>query len=221
VTLAISVPATTRTLLTPAQLRAAAGLAATDTSRDIDLAAIGLTVADIICGSGGCNLVGDGITPVTLRQETLIETFRYPVLRRPETPDGPAPLRLARRFLGTVAVVEDDETLVLDTDFEVNAGAGLLYRLSSDQRIIWSANLVVVTYQAGFATVPTPLADVAAEMVARRAGAKRDPMMRSERTEVPGAWAKEQQFWVDATVASDITLDMAEKLSQYRSWRVW
>lgn len=208
----ISVSAADRGLLTAAQLRAAAGLTATDTSRDTELAAIGLTVADIICETG-CGVAGDGITPVTLRQETLVETF-YPEARG-------SSLKLSRRFLGTVTVVEDGATLIDGTDYVAEKGIGNLIRLSSSERRSWSTSTIVVTYQAGFATVPTPLADVAAEMVGRRAGAERDPLMRSERVEVPGVRTVDRAYWVDAAVAVDITPDMAQKLSRYRSGLVW
>ena len=209
--IAITAPATSRALLTAAELRAAAGVAATDTTRDTELAAIGLTVADII--SDWCGLAGDGITPVTLRQETLTETFRLTCRKKP--------LILSRRFLGTVSIVEDDVALVA-ADFLINAGAGLLTRLTSDDvATSWPAAKIVVTYQAGFAAVPTPLADVAAEMVGRRAGAERDPLMKSERKEVPGVYTVDRSYWVDAAEATDITPDMAEKLSRYRSGVVW
>jgi hypothetical protein len=160
--------APTRSLLTAAQLRAAAGLAAADTSKDTELAAIGLAVSDTI--SEWCNVVGDGITPVTLRQETLIETL-WPAY-------SGRPLILSRRFLGTVTIVENAVALV-SADFSINAGAGILTRLSSDAETYWPAGKIVVTYQAGFATVPTPLVDVASDMVSRKLGVTRDPVFSS------------------------------------------
>lgn len=202
--LEVSVVAPTRGLLTTAQLRAAAGLAASDASRDTELAAIGLMVADTI--SEWCNIIGDGITPVTLRQETLIETFYQA--------SGTA-LLLARQFLGTVAVDEAGIALVSGTDFTIEGNR--LIRRSGGALSCWSSEAIVVTYQAGFAIVPTPLADVASEMVARRAGSARDPMMRSERVEIPGVRTIDRSYWVDAADATDITPDMAAKLSRYRT----
>lgn len=217
--LIISVAATTRALLSAAQLRVAAGLSETDTTRDAELAGVGLTVADAI--SDWCNVGGDGLTPVTLRRETLEETFRVTHPRHPRrlarSTEGPAPLILSRRFLGTVAVVENGATLVQDTDFEIEAGPGFLWRLSGDRRVVWQAFLVVVTYQAGFDTVPTPLASVAAEMVSRKTNVARDPMTRMERIEQVGIETIERQFWVDAASAVDITPDMVLKLAAYRT----
>lgn len=207
--LEISVIAPTRALLTTAQLRVAAGLAATNASRDAELSAIGLTVSDII--SNWCNIAGDGITPVTLRQETLIETVRLTC--------GKSPLILSRRFLGTVSVVEADVALAA-TDFSINAGAGMLTRLSSDAETYWPTSKIIVTYEAGFATVPTDLVDVAAEMVARRIGASRDPMMRSERIEVPGVRTVDRSYWVDANDSVDLTPDMQSILNAYRTFAV-
>lgn len=205
----ISVPAPTRGLLTAEQLRAAAGVASDDTSRDTELAAIGLTVADIICKTG-CQISGDGITPVTLRQETLVETF-YPCPRRGSN------LILARRFLGTVALVENGVTLTALSDYTVNKGAGILTRRSNGCVQCWACTAIVVTYQAGFAEVPTDLADVAYEVVSRRTGTARDPLTRMERIEQVGVETIERQFWVDANDATDLTPDMQGKLAYYRS----
>ncbi len=203
----ISVPATTRALLTAEQLRAAAGMAVGDTSRDTELAAIGLTVSDIICETG-CGLSGDGITPVTLRQETLIETF-YPKRRS-------SSLKLGRRFLGTVDVVEDGVTLTAGTDYTADKGQGILTRRSSGHERCWPWATIVVTYEAGFVTVPTPLAEVAAEMVGVRAG-EINPRARSERIEIPGVEVIERQFSINYKDPVDITPDMQIKLSRYRS----
>lgn len=215
--LTISTAATSRALLTLLELRAAAGVAAGVTTRDTELAAIGLTVADTI--SDWCCIAGDGLTPVTLLRETLVETFRTSHHRHPcrshHGSHGPAPLILARRFLGTVGIVEDGTTLVLDTDFEIDAGAGLVYRLCSGQRTSWRACLLVATYDAGFATVPRPLASVASEMVGRKTGVLRDPLSTLERVEAVGVEMIERRFWVDEKQAVEITPDMASKLAQY------
>lgn len=203
--LTISTAATSRALLTAAELRAAAGVAAGVTTRDAELATIGLTVADTI--SDWCRVAGDGLTPVTLLRETLVETFR---LTR-----CVSPLILARRFLGTVTIVEDDVELEA-TDFTISAGAGLLTRLtSSDTETHWPAAKIVVTYQAGFATVPTPIASVAAEMVGRKTGVVRDPLTSLERINQPGVEEVERRFWVDTAQAVEITPDMASKLEYY------
>ena len=68
--------------------------------------------------------------------------------------------------------------------------------------------------------VQIKLADVAAEMVGRRAGSARDPMMRSERVEIPGVRTVDRSYWVDAADAVDITPDMASALANYRTWTV-
>ncbi len=201
--LVISVPAQTRGFLTAEELRAAAG---TSPLSDGQLAKLGETVADII--SEDCNVKGDGLNPVTLRRETLIETQR--------TEDALPVLSLARRFIGSVAVVENGQALT-DADIEVDAGAGLLYRLRGDFRCHWPAGKIVVTYQAGFEVVPGPLADIAAEMVGRRTGATRDPLMKSERVRIDDVEEIERDFWVDARNNVDITPDMAAKLVPYRT----
>ena len=102
-------------------------------------------------------------------------------------------------------------------DFVILPGAGMLNRLSNDRPSCWPSGKIVVTYQAGFADVPTPLASVAAEMVARKTGAARDPMTKMERIEQPGVETIERQFWVDADQAVEITPDMESKLEKYRT----
>lgn len=217
--LTIVTPAVTRGLLDAVALRTAAGLASDDQSRDTELAALGLTVADTI--SDWCNVAGDGLTPATLRMESVSEIFRitdgrHPC-RRSGGLEGPAPLILSRRFVSAVTIVENGVTLVLDTDFEVDAGSGLVYRLLDDCRTSWWPYLITASYGAGFTTVPTPLAAAASEMIARQTGAIRDPLVRSERIEVAGIETIERQFWADASDSVDITSDMAEKLAVYRS----
>jgi hypothetical protein len=205
--LTVTAAAADRGLLTQAALRAAAGLASGDSSRDTELQAIGLAVSDII--SVACNVAGDGINPPTLLQETLQETVR---------PAGALDcLILSRRFVGTIAIVEDDIDLVESTDFAVDRSTGLVTRLSCDRDALWCAGKIVVTYQAGFATVPTPLADVAAAMVSRRTGADRDPLVKRERIRTEGVEEVEREFWVSAANDADITPDMKDKLAAYRT----
>jgi hypothetical protein len=54
-------------------------------------------------------------------------------------------------------------------------------------------------------------------MVARRTGAARDPLLTRERIDIPGVRLSDRQYLVDAADSVDITLDLAERLSPYRS----
>lgn len=207
--LTISSAAADRAVLTEAELRAAAGLAAGDGSRDAELAEAGLRGADII--SQHCLVAGDGLTPVTLLRETLVETFR---LRR-----AVAPLILSRRFLGEVTVVEDGTTLEA-SDVAIEASAGLLTRLRDDQPCSWTAEKIVVTYQAGFATVPSALKEAATKIVRLNLSAvARDPLVKRERVDVPGVEETETEYWVGPVTGGAIPADVQQLLAPYVSTR--
>ncbi|WP_029002728.1 hypothetical protein [Azorhizobium doebereinerae] len=205
--LRITQAAPDRGLLSIEELRAAASVS--DSTQDASLLRTGLAVADTI--SGWCCVAGAGIAAPTLRQETLAQTF-WPKC-------AVESLILARRFLGTVSVVENGATLNA-ADFFANERAGVLTRLNNGSPCRWQSGIVVVTYQAGFADVPTDLAEVAAEMVSRRSGTARDPMLKRERVDVAGIEQVEREYWVDAAAAVDITPDMADVLGRYKTIQV-
>lgn len=132
-------------------------------------------------------------------QDVLSETFR-----QVGASDACAHARLilARRPVVSIAsVVADDVTLDSD-EYEIDAQAGLLYRLdSSDRRAIWSEEKIVVAYTAGYVcpgsetrpTLPADLQAAAIELVKQRWFARhRDPLLKGEA--VPGAG--DAQYWV-------------------------
>lgn len=205
--LTITTAASNRHLLTPTERRLAARLTATDTSRDSELATYSLRVSDII--SEFCGVRGDGITPVTLRAEVLTETFRMT--------SGADRLELARRFVVVSAIMVDGET-VDPAEYETEAGLGFVHRLSLDgYRIPWDAGITVVTYTAGFATIPQPLKDAAASMVrVMAARAARDPLLKREQVVDVG----EQEFWVGSTEDAGIPADVRDTLGPYRTLAV-
>lgn len=207
--LTITTPADNRSLLTPVQLRIAAGLAADDTSRDDELVEIGVIVSDTI--SEWCNVAGDGVTPVTLMQETIVETF-YPEIRS-------SSFFLARRFLGDVTVVEGGVTLTVGNDYTIEGNQ--LTRRSSGSKICWPGALtIVVTYEAGFADVPSTLAAEAAKLVAKAiagGASTTDPMLKTQSVNIPGVLTESREYWT----GSEVSPDMVERLSRYRSGLVW
>jgi hypothetical protein len=180
----VSVPAADRNLLTLAEIKLALGV--TDSSQDAALTALGLRVSDMIAEF--CRVPRDGVTPPTLRRETLIDTMRL---------DGcVSPLILTRRFVDTVSSITVDGTALETTDYETDKSAGLVKRISSSGSIIsWSGRVIVVTYLAGFGTVPEAL-KLAAITVLREqsSAAERDPLLKRERVDGIG----EREFWVSA-----------------------
>lgn len=193
-----------RGLLGIVDLRAAAGV--TGSAQDASLIKTGLTVADII--SRWCGVAGVGLAPPTLRAETIEQTF-WPV-------QASESLVLARRFVGTATVIED-ETELAAADFTVDGVSGVAMRLRNGRPCEWSCGVITVTYEAGFSEVPTDLAEVASEMVSRRTGTSRDPMLKRRRVDIPGVEEVEEEFWVDANAAVDITPDMSDVLNAYRT----
>lgn len=175
--LQVLTPATDLALLTAAELRAAAGLAAGNTTHDTQLAALGLEAAEWIAADILDIRSAGGRVPTVLAEE-LRETFA-PAYRGCE-------LVLARRFLSDVTVSENGVALVEDTDFVVHDDRGVLERVSSGYRAAWAVAPIVVEYTAGFengspSSVPPAIRAVASDYVGLRYSiAGRDPMVRSE-----------------------------------------
>lgn len=193
-----------RGLLSIEDLRAAAGVSGN--GEDPRLQKVGIAVADTI--SRWCGIAQAGIAAPTIRRETLEQTF---------WPDRQVErLILARRFVGTLSVTENGTALAAE-EFSLDAPSGLLLRLRGGEPCEWACGPIKVTYQAGFEDVPTDLVQVASEMVARRTGTARDPMLKRRRVDVPGVEEVEEEFWVDANAAVDITPDMADVLAAYRT----
>lgn len=198
--LTVDTAAAALALLTLPELQAATKV--TDGSRKADLLQFGLELAAAI--TGVCKVRGDGTTPPTLLLETLTETFR------PE--QAWQRLVLARRpIVAVTSVVECTTTLAAD-QYEIGAGAGYLRRLHCDRPIRWPADKIVVTYQAGLASVPDDLrraAKRAATMLWAESG--RDPNLKRVRTEGIG----EREYWVGSTDDPLLSADILELLSAY------
>jgi hypothetical protein len=86
------------------------------------------------------------------------------------------------------SLVADGATLVEGADFEISAENGMIYRLSSDVRCVWTARKVTVQYTAGFilpgqvgANLPEDISRACMlAVVAAQLGAGRDANIRSE-----------------------------------------
>lgn len=183
--LTITTPATDTQLLTIGEMRIAAGVE--DASTDANLSALGLRIAADIAAE--CNIATGAGASATLRRETVTEILRGGVYADE--------IVLRRRHEVSIdSVVEDGTTLDSD-DYIVDAESGILHRLENDEPVCWQATKVTIVYAAGFDTVPQDLKDAATEFFrsAWLAG-KRDPLARSEKTDIPGVMARETQYWV-------------------------
>lgn len=206
--LLVTVPAADTRLMDVEQMRLAAGLQATDNSRDAELNFLNLRVsADV---TDACRVaIANGGEP-TLKQETLSQVFRG-CLR--------GPLILARRHNVEVAsVVADGEPLAVEA-YEVEGEAGLLWRLCDGAHGSWTERKIVVTYKAGFAEVPAALVGAASDLVRLRLSEfSRDPLVKSQRIEVDGVDTVETGFWVNAGGSSSsgpVPADILAKLSRF------
>lgn len=188
--LTIASPNTDRSLLTLAELRAAAGVS--DGSKDATLVPLGAYVSASI--TSACKVKKSGVVPPTLRLETVTETFLFKSLQRS--------LVLARRPVVSVTSVTQTESLLSDTEYTLDAAAGILYRSNAAGYYYtmpngpygwWPCGNTVVEYTAGYATVPDDLKYAAIKFVqAELTTGSRDPNLKRLRIE----GVSEREWWV-------------------------
>lgn len=125
----------------------------------------------------------------TLAEEKVAETWRCV-----EMPC----LRLDRYPVSTVHSVVENGVTLASTDYEFDAVTGLIYRLSSDTRVNWCADKLVITYTAGYALldgVPFALETACLAMIKNKIASRgRDPALK--RLTVDGVGTEE--YWVGA-----------------------
>jgi len=181
--LTVTTAASDLNLLTPAELRAAVGVE--DSSQDAKLTTLGKRVSASLAAA--CRVASGGTSPPTLRLETLSETFRLKSCHKE--------LILSRMpIVSVISVTEVDAALAVDgTDFEIEANAGMLRRLSSDEPIDWTIGKTVVVYTAGWATVPDNLKNLADKLAVVFWGeGTRDPSLGS--MEIPGVISETYRY---------------------------
>ena len=187
--LTIPSPNTDRSLLTLAELRSAVGV--TDNSQDAELTTLGDYISAII--TRACKVPTSGAIPPTLRLETVVETFRVPY------DEYYSPLYLSRKPVVAITTVTEAGSSLIASQYEVDGDA--LHRLSGDARIGWGVGTHVVTYSAGWDTVPDDLKFAAIRMVQAEwstggVESSRDPMLKRELI----VGVREREYWVDPTM---------------------
>ena len=202
--LTVTTQATDRSLLTLAELRSAVGVS--DGSHDAKLIALGGRLESTIANA--CRVASDGITPPTFRLETLTETFRLE--------DNRKQLLLSRRPIVSVTSVVENGEDILAANYEIDAGGGLLSKLSSDYPTCWSFGKIVVAYSAGWATVPDDLKLAASKLagVLWSEGERVDPTLRSE--SIPGVI--DRAWWVGPTDDPLIPEEIRQLLAPYMNY---
>lgn len=148
-----------------------------------------------------------------LGQETVEETFHLP---------APTPLLiLTRRWATDIASVTANGQVQQESDWTLEAAAGLLRRASVSA--CWPAGTATVAYTTGWTLpgaderdLPAELEEAAIELV-RRAwlSRDRDPGIRSETIQDVGAWS---YLDVDRSVGvSGLPVDVERGLVRYRT----
>jgi hypothetical protein len=205
----VTVPASNLSLIPIERLRAAADLEPGDDTRDDELLALGAAVSTDIAVA--CHVADDGVNPPTLLRETVTETLWMA--------DRPEEIFLSRRFISAISAVTESGSTLIQADFTLNAGAGMLYRVSGGRPYAWLNGQASVTYVAGFTAAPPDLLEAAIDLARiRLSGSSRDPLVKSESIEVPDIETRRQDFWVGAlpgTAASPVPPDIMARLSRY------
>jgi hypothetical protein len=200
----VTTPATDRSLLTLAELRAAAGIS--DSSKDAELTTLGNRIAASIASA--CLVARSGAVPPTLRLETITETFRV------RSCGGP--LMLSRSPVVSIASITEGLSALSASDYDNDNGR--LTRLSSDVVSSWASGLVTVVYDAGWSTVPDDLKLAAVKFVqAETQQDGRDPMLKSKTIEGVSSY----EWWVDPTKDSVVPGDVMDILRRGNYLRIW
>lgn len=195
----VTTPASDLSLLTIAELRAAAGV--TDGSQDAELTVLGLRVSASIARQ--CNVLEDGVNPPTLLRETCTEIFRW---------TGCGPLRLSRRPVTSVTSVTVDGSLIDAADYEISGGSNL-YRLSGDELSEWASGKITVVYDAGYDPAPDDLKLAASKLVTSvNSETARDPSLKRVHTYD----VEEIEYWVAPTNDPLLSAEISDLLAPYR-----
>lgn len=180
----VQTPATDRGLLTIEQLRAAAGVP-DDYADDATLLALGARVSSAIAKA--CRVVQGGVTPPTLRKETIVETFRrISYWARGSWPFADSESQrqtivLSRFPCVSISSIVVDGTTLDPSEYELRPAEGIVARISGGQPTAWLNWKIVVTYDAGYQTVPDDLVLIASQLVQILwYQNQRDPNMRSQ-----------------------------------------
>jgi hypothetical protein len=198
-----------------------------DTSQDVYLARLVKRASSTIANYCG----------VVFGVQTINETFRFGW----EPGVGPAsqtvapygtPLNIQRKPLvlseapnvAITGILENGNALTAGTDFEFDADAGLVYRLSSNgMRSFWNVPTVVVSYTAGWIlpgqtgrNLPDDLEQVCLSLIRAAFMARgRDPSVAMDTLN-----GDRTQYWDRSVSAMSLDDDMKVTLSDYVS-RVW
>jgi hypothetical protein len=186
--LTIASPNTDRSLLTLAELRAAAGVS--DGSSDATLVPLGNYISAMI--TRACKVARAGAIPPTLRLETVTDTLRLK--------SAQGNLVLSRRPVVEITSVAESGSALDASYFECDTAAGIIYKLASTARTDWPIGSIVIEYSAGYDVVPDDLKYAAMKFVkSELSSSARDPTLKS--LEIVGVSRRE--WWIPDNPSND------------------
>jgi len=191
-----------RALLTDAELIAAIG--GVQIAGDALTALSGRVTASIV---RACRVAAAGTVPPTLRREAVSDTYRLK--------SEQVALVLSRRFAVLVASIVVNGDALVATDYEIDTSAGVLRRLCGEREVCWPCGKIVVSYEAGFETVPDDLKLAAVKLagVLYSEGKKVDPGLKRERID----GLIEREWWVGPASDPAIPAEVMDLLRPYVS----
>lgn len=158
---------------------------------------------------------------VVFPEEHVSEVFRQgsPYMGWYGATRAGSPLTLRRRPVTLVTSVTEDTNLLVDgTDYEVDYGASLIYRLTSNSRSHWRGSKITVEYSAGYYPIPEDVQGAVLTLMAHKwVSNGRDPLLRSFSIDQVGA----ETYWVPLTNGSSVDLppdlqSVADVIATYR-----
>lgn len=142
-------------------------------------------------------------------RETVTETWR-------NVRDQNA-LVLARYPVSSITSVTVDGTALAASEYEYDAATGLIYRLSSDTRIDWCADKIVIAYAGGYALIGDLPFDIERATVLLckfyRYTLAQNPLIKRE--DIPGVI--ETEYWVMPEGSPAMPRDVTDLLDPHRS----
>lgn len=186
--LVVDEPADNAAILSIEEMRAAAGLATTDATKDAMLNRLSSFAFASIMSE--CNIAaGMGGEP-TLWQELLTQTV-YGAYEQQ--------IILLRRHNVEIISISADGAELLPEDYFVDPESGLLTRLQSDDPVSWNCKKVVIQYLAGFEEMPGDLRQVASDFLRVLYNeSTRDPSVKAKDVEIYGVERKRTEYWAGA-----------------------
>lgn len=126
-----------------------------------------------------------------------------------------APQLLTAQTPLSITSVTEDGVALSASDYEADEAAGIIYRLSFDERVAWCADKVTVVYDAGYvlaSATPSALESACIALVKAKWFARlRDPLLRSE--DVFGVGRND--YWVNGS-GGDMPGDVESMLAAWR-----